>query len=546
MYNKLTSILLVCVSIAACGGGGGGGGTPASPPPPLTFAVGGTVSGLSGAGLVLQNNAAGNLTINADGAFTFAGALTSGSAYNVTIATQPTANPAQICMVANGTGTISNAAVSNVAVSCRALTGKFVYVPNILSNDVSGYAIDRNTGALTELAGSPFPVNGDPPRALGFDPTERFMYAFGSVTFPGGPATIAGYAIDGTTGALTPIAGMAVINLPASTSSPVTFHPNGRLLYVPVGDNSTPSPNNGLYAYRIDATTGALTPVPASPYTFNGMGLPRTPKLSANGQVMYVPNAAGSPNNYAEIGVYAVDTTTGVLTPQSSATIVPSVNEVVLNPSGTHLHTRTSDISNPDNRIFAIDAVSGDLSGPTSGPSGWGQGILFSRTGNFVYYPTRVATPSPMPPGPATFGPSSVSVYSVNGATLTELDGSPHPTSQGAAFGDVIDPTGNYLVTSDIEHNQIFAFKIDSATGALTAVPGSPFTPAVGTNIPSNVAFDPSGRFAYLADVGGAQNPSTNTISAYSIDAATGVPTFIASYPTGNNPSFFPRIIGRQ
>jgi DNA-binding beta-propeller fold protein YncE len=234
-----------------------------------------------------------------------------------------------------------------------------------------------------------------------------------------------------------------------------------------------------------------------------------------------------------------VDTTTGELTIQSSATIAPTVfiNEVALHPSGSHLYTRNTDGTN---MIFGIDAVSGDLSGPTDAPAGRGAGMLFSRTGNFVYYPTTVFT------APSSFGPSSVRAYSVSGTTLTELQGSPHPTAQGRALNDVIDPTGNYLVTSDIDDNQIFAFKIDSATGALTAVPGSPFTPDVGTNLPSTVAFDPSGRFAYLADVGGAQNPSTNTISAYSIDAATGVPTFIASYPTGDNPSFFPRIIGRQ
>ena len=47
--------------IAGCGGGGGG---PKNPPtPPATFTVAGTVSGLAGSGLVLQNNGGNNLAV---------------------------------------------------------------------------------------------------------------------------------------------------------------------------------------------------------------------------------------------------------------------------------------------------------------------------------------------------------------------------------------------------------------------------------------------------------------------------------------------------
>ena len=45
----------------------------------------------------------------------------------------------------------------------------------------------------------------------------------------------------------------------------------------------------------------------------------------------------------------------------------------------------------------------------------------------------------------------------------------------------------------------VAAFEIDTATGELEHVPGSPFTPTVGTS-PLGVTFDPSGKFAYLPD----------------------------------------------
>jgi hypothetical protein len=87
-----------------------------APPPPATFTIGGTVSGLSGTGLVLQDNGGDSLSLSANGAFTFATALASGSAYSVAVSTQPS-SPAQTCAVTNGSGT-AVANVTNVQVAC--------------------------------------------------------------------------------------------------------------------------------------------------------------------------------------------------------------------------------------------------------------------------------------------------------------------------------------------------------------------------------------------------------------------------------------------
>jgi hypothetical protein len=51
--------------------------------------IGGNVTGLSGTGLVLQNNGGDNLAVTASGAFTFATAIKSGTAYAITVLTQP-------------------------------------------------------------------------------------------------------------------------------------------------------------------------------------------------------------------------------------------------------------------------------------------------------------------------------------------------------------------------------------------------------------------------------------------------------------------------
>jgi hypothetical protein len=84
---------------------------------PTTFyKVGGTVSGYTNPGLVLQNNGGNDLTIDNNGTFGFVSTVGAGASYNVTALTQP-AN--QTCTVQNGSGT-ANADVTNVAVSCSA------------------------------------------------------------------------------------------------------------------------------------------------------------------------------------------------------------------------------------------------------------------------------------------------------------------------------------------------------------------------------------------------------------------------------------------
>jgi hypothetical protein len=83
------------------------------PVPPVT--IGGTVTGLEGSGLVLQNNGADDEPIAADGEFTFDTLLTPGTSYSVTVKTQPSG---QFCTVDKGSGTVPAEGVDDVLVTC--------------------------------------------------------------------------------------------------------------------------------------------------------------------------------------------------------------------------------------------------------------------------------------------------------------------------------------------------------------------------------------------------------------------------------------------
>src|SRR5260370_7773459 len=69
------------------------------------------------------------------------------------------------------------------------------------SNNVSAYTMYGTTGALTPVAGSPFPA-GSYPASVTVDATGQFAYVANLYS-----NNVSAYTIDGTTGALTPVAG---------------------------------------------------------------------------------------------------------------------------------------------------------------------------------------------------------------------------------------------------------------------------------------------------------------------------------------------------
>jgi sugar lactone lactonase YvrE len=111
-----SAAMLVCLGLTGCGGGGDKHSSTSA-----QYAVGGTVAGLSGAGLILQNNGGSDLPVSASGHFEFSTPSPGGTSYSVVVKTQPS-NPSQSCSVPNGVGTIQAAAVTSIAVTCTTNT----------------------------------------------------------------------------------------------------------------------------------------------------------------------------------------------------------------------------------------------------------------------------------------------------------------------------------------------------------------------------------------------------------------------------------------
>ncbi len=126
MFLRLAIVVALPLLLSSCGS------SYSAPPAPTTYTIGGTVSGLTGSGLVLQDNGGNNLSVTASGSFTFTTAVASGGAYAVTVLTQPS-NPAQNCVVTGGSGTAS-ANVANVQVTCTLVTATTFTIGGTLTN----------------------------------------------------------------------------------------------------------------------------------------------------------------------------------------------------------------------------------------------------------------------------------------------------------------------------------------------------------------------------------------------------------------------------
>jgi hypothetical protein len=81
-----------------------------------TFTVSGSLAGLNGGSVTLQNNGGNPLTLSSNGSFVFTAPIAAGDTYNVTVRSQPE-TPPQLCAVTNGSGTIT-ANVTSIAIGC--------------------------------------------------------------------------------------------------------------------------------------------------------------------------------------------------------------------------------------------------------------------------------------------------------------------------------------------------------------------------------------------------------------------------------------------
>ncbi len=295
---------------------------------PDPFSIGVTVSGLTGTGLVLQDNGGDNLAVSAPGSFTFATKVTSGGAYAVTVASQPT-NPAQSCAVTGGSGTATSN-VSLVVTCTNAATNATVGV-TVTGLLGTGLVLQDNGGDSLTV-----PTNG----SFNFATTVNGTYAVTVLTQPTVPAQLCTVANGSGTATTSTVTLNVSCVLSYTIGGTVTgLVGTGLVLQDNCGDNLAITAN-GAFTFATQVATGA-------PYSVTVFAQPGSPS-----QTCVVTTGTGS--GTATANVTSVAITCPAVTFSVGGTVVGLLGKQPTPPNNAPLTDNSFQLLNNggDNKII--------------------------------------------------------------------------------------------------------------------------------------------------------------------------------------------------
>lgn len=453
-----------------------------------------------------------------------------------------------------------------VALGCLQFTpnGKFAYATSGIEkagDQLANFSVNSD-GTLTLQNSISFPYY---PTGVAIGPLGDFLYV-DVVDIAGGASgvsSIYGYAIDPTSGALSPLTG-SPFTLPAGTYGNLSLHPSGNFLYVANSNSNT------ISEYTINRQSGAVSASASSVVT------PCTNPMA----LQFAPDAARAyatcTGSNSPIAAYSV-AADGSLTQTGSTSAGALPQQMLVGPSGQYLYVTNSTNSNLLNvyKLGANGSITlqnqiasrvGDASMAMIGgsnPVKWTTTSAFvSSSGDNKITPYTVNSDGTLTPGTAlTTGTSPFSAttlpwgsdlllatqsatpnlyaWSVSGSSLSAQA----PFGTTASVGGItIDPDGNHAYASDPSTNRVYYYAraISSPPGTIFWTPlldttGAQVYSAVGTG-PGPVIMAPSGRYLIVA------NQTAKTISLIQPAGAAATPDVALTYtplamamdPTGN------------
>jgi 6-phosphogluconolactonase (cycloisomerase 2 family) len=400
--------------------------------------------------------------------------------------------------------------------------GKFIYSASRTVDTAPIYKIDSKTGWLTETPGSHFDTRLRSPFSYGFHPSGKFLYVAGR----GGG--VAGFRVDDKTGDLDYVPGSPFKS--GERTRCLTIHPSGKFVY------ASNAYTNNISAYRVDQSTGTLTELSNSPFAAgeagpfddtyaklpdvvgNKGGMPYYIDAHPSGKFVYVTNWAS-----ASVSVFRVNEATGDLTlvglPKETG-LTPYA--VAVHPSGKFVMTSTW--GGNDIYVYTVNLDTGELEHAEGSPfATWGikpVDINFNSDGTLAYV--------------ANNGSNNVSIFDVNVNTgkLTLRDlGMTRAGSIDAELLKVGQPVllvPGFAFVIDQASESLVSYRVDAATGSFKEVSRT----KTGKQ-PVAVAQDPLNRFVYVA------NSGSSNISAFAINSTTGALTEVegSPYSVGDKPT---------
>ena len=590
-YQTAAIALTLALLLSGCGGGGSSGGFNTSPPPPnggpapSTFKVGGTVTGLRGTGLVLQNNGTQDFGVTADGNFLFPDSVASGSGYVISVHTQPSA-PSQTCVVTNASGTVQGSDALAAAVTCTTNSYPLqATVSGLLGNGLVlaigtqsvAPTADGNFSLGSALSGSTYTVTvSSQPVA----PSQTCVVQNGSGTVIADPVSTiqvhcltnrfrlggtatgvsgAGLILASSTGENLPIDSNGAFSFPTSVASGAAYSVTVAASPANPSQTCVLSGSSGVVqdsdvSFTVECTVnryrvrGVLSGLLLSGLTLrlndthdlaltaDGVFAFDQSLLSGSDFFIFVSaQPKGSPAQTCAPDVYTGTITSADAEIRVTCTTNPySIGGTVTGLVGSQLVLR----SQPGG--YAAIAADGAFTFPEVVPPGTPYSIdIINRPAAPVQ--TCVVTNDTGVVGTAIVTVEvkcktdrlayfvSRETNEIHGYTINSSNGMLSGLSSGAPFATgsapravAIDSSGTVLYVANCDSGNVSGFRIDEISGTLSALPGSPY---VAGSQPVAIAIDAAGHYAYVANYG------SNSISAYAIDPVSGALAALSGSP---------------
>jgi 6-phosphogluconolactonase len=320
-------------------------------------------------------------------------------------------------LIGCGSGTTSSSVVSPPPAGSSPSTTKpkFAYTSNQEAS-VSGYSVDPSTGALTPLSGFPVAV-GVNPNVITHDPQNRFLFVGDNAVF-----MLHVYAIDPTTGALSEISPSPYSTMIQPGQMVIDSSGTHLYLYRTGASDAFPGVSgNQIVAYNL-SSTGVLSEVKGTPLQIGPLGSPYVP---ATGMAIDIAGKFLYLQDLFNLYTFNIDATSGAL---SLLQTLPSQfgGGIALDPGGIYLYAAGSNSL----LSYGIDPVSGLLSLMKSTPTAEQNGaytISVTQGGKFAY---------------TIENNNDLVSYTVSGGVFVPV-GSVYPGVYGLQIA--VDPSGSFV-----------------------------------------------------------------------------------------------------
>jgi 6-phosphogluconolactonase len=397
---------------------------------------------------------------------------------------------------------VSAALVLGITACGQSNTIDFVYIASASANPgvIYGFAADGESGALSQILGSPFPA-GRNPIGLITAPNGRFVYALNH------DDNTVSYFVANSDGKLF---AQATYNLKLGTNpNGLAISPDGSTMYVVeaygLAANGTP----------YSPTTPGIGALVQIPINSDGTLGTETAYPTCNNPVAVT--VLGSATNPAGGAVYVVNDPAGQLT-----SLIDTV--AAQNRGATGSATVTYPVvgacsggANPVGQIsgYGITAKSNVLTPSTGSPfaAGVAPDAIATDPGNRFVYVTDFRQNTML----------SYTVQGANGAIQPQISSST-PTGQ-LPSAITVDPRGAYIYVTNYSDGTVSGYALNAQSGEPSALAGTSSTSATDPGPVAVTVEDSIGRYIYTANFIG------NSVSSLFLDPNAGT-----THPGQNTP----------